>query len=83
MASGSSITRGAGTSALTVTGTSTLANSVITSGAQTYQGAVTLAAATTSPSTRCAGRRGTRASSSQPRLTGRCACGTQRTHRGP
>ena len=46
MASGSSITRGAGTSALTVTGLSTLANSVTTSGTQTYQGAVTLAAAT-------------------------------------
>ncbi|TXI62761.1 MAG: hypothetical protein E6Q48_05350, partial [Limnohabitans sp.] len=47
MAIGSSITRGAGTSALTVTGTSSLANSVTTSGAQTYGGAVTLASGTT------------------------------------
>jgi hypothetical protein len=47
MASGSSITRSAGTSSLTVSGASTLANSVSTGGTQTYQGAVTLAAGTT------------------------------------
>jgi hypothetical protein len=47
MASGNSITRVSGTSSLTVTGASTLANSITTSGLQTYSGAVTLAANTT------------------------------------
>ncbi len=40
------ITNTAGTSSLTVSGTSTLANSVVTSGAQTYTGVVTLGADT-------------------------------------
>jgi autotransporter-associated beta strand protein len=44
MASGTSITNGAGTSDLTVTGTSTLANRINTSGTQTYRSAVTLGA---------------------------------------
>jgi autotransporter-associated beta strand protein len=46
MASGNSITRTAGTSSLVVSGTSTLANSITTSGVQTYTGAVTLLADT-------------------------------------
>jgi autotransporter-associated beta strand protein len=44
MASGNSITNTAGTSSLTVSGASTLANSITTTGTQVYSGAVTLGA---------------------------------------
>jgi autotransporter-associated beta strand protein len=46
MASGNTIVRSDGTSSLTVSGVSTLANGITTSGAQTYTGAVTLDANT-------------------------------------
>uniref|UniRef100_UPI0040484B25 autotransporter-associated beta strand repeat-containing protein n=1 Tax=Limnohabitans sp. TaxID=1907725 RepID=UPI0040484B25 len=47
MGAGNQITNSAGASALTVTGTATLANSVTTKGAQTFGGAVKLASDTT------------------------------------